>query len=194
MRAIELTQATQVENAHGVSDSRRQIEFSGAHGHLARMPGPTLDKGQPEAEVAASPRGAWTGIAERGSLGGLRLIRWIYARFGRAPVMVLLTPIVAYFFVTGGAARRASMDYLCTLWATPRGPASLGGRPTWRHSFVHLYEFAENIVDSMIVWSGDGDRIWIDERGSEHLSLVRQGAAHLRARPCCACLPKTGIV
>ena len=147
-------------------------------------------------------RGAWTAIAERGSLRALHLIRWIYARFGRRAVMVLLTPIVAYFFVTGGAARRASMDYLRTLRATPRGRASPGERPTWRHSFRHLYEFAENIVDSMIVWSGDGERIRIDERGSEHLlELVREGrggillSAHLGSSDMLRVLSKqTGIV
>ena len=116
--------------------------------------------------------------------------------------MALLTPIVAYFFVTGGAARRASMDYLRTLWADPRGRATLGERPTWRHAFRHLYEFAENIVDSMIVWSGDGQRIQIDERGSEDLlALVREGrggillSAHLGSSDMLRVLSKqTGIV
>lgn len=199
-----MTQATQVESGHGVSDSRGQSpsEFSAAHGHLGRTVGASLENRHGDAPVVATPRGAWTGIAERGSSGGLRLIRAIYARFGRGPVMVLLTPIVAYFFVTGGAARRASMDYLRTLWATPRGRASLGERPTLRHSFRHLYEFAENIVDSMVVWSGDEERIRIDEHGSEHLlALVREGrggillSSHLGSSDMLRVLSKqTGIV
>ena len=132
----------------------------------------------------------------------LFLMQWIYRCFGRWAAIALLTPIVAYFFATGGAARRASMDYLRTLWATPGGRASLGESPTWRHAFRHLYEFAENIVDRMIVWSGDGDRIHIDERGSEHLlELVRQGrggillSAHLGSSDMLRVLSqKTGIV
>ena len=109
-----LTQATQVDAPHVVSDSRRNLssEFTGAHTQLGRTA--STPKAVP------SVRGAWAGIAERGSFGALRVIRWIYARVGRGPVMPLLTPIVAYFFVTGRAARRASMDYLRTLWATPR--------------------------------------------------------------------------
>jgi predicted LPLAT superfamily acyltransferase len=147
-------------------------------------------------------RSAWTGVAERGSLRALFLLRWIYAHFGRWAVMALLTPIVAYFFLTGGAARRASMDYLRTLWATPVGRASLREAPTWRHAYRHLYEFAENIVDSMIMWSGDGHRIRIEESGSEHLlELVRQGrggillSSHLGSSDMLRVLSKkTGIV
>lgn len=153
-------------------------------------------------EVGSARRRAWTAVAERGSLRALFLIRWIYARFGRWAVMALLAPIVAYFFVTGGPARRASLDYLRTLFATPQGPASLGARPTRRQVFRHLYEFAENIVDSMIVWSGHGERIRIDERGNEPLlELLREGrggillSAHLGSSDMLRVLSKqTGVV
>jgi predicted LPLAT superfamily acyltransferase len=144
----------------------------------------------------------WTAVAERGSLRALWLIHWIYARLGRRAVMLLLTPIVAYFFLTGRPARRASIDYLRRLYATRRGRAVVGELPTWRHSFRHLSEFAQNIVDSMVVWSGDEDQIRIDEQGSEHLlELVRQGrggillSAHLGSSDMLRVLSrKTGIV
>jgi predicted LPLAT superfamily acyltransferase len=114
-------------------------------------------------------------VAERGSLTALSSIRWFYGRCGRRASVALLTPIVVYFFLTDRRARRASRDYLCTLWATPRGRIALGEPPTWRQVFRHLHEFAENILDRMIVWSGDAGRIQIDEQGKEHLlELVRQ--------------------
>ena len=177
-----MTQATQTEQSIAASDSRMEsvTEFAGEFARRVRTHLPPPEKLRRQVEVGSTRRGAWTGIAERGSLRALRLICWIYGKFGRRAVMVLLTPIVAYFFVTGGDARRASMDYLRTLWATPNGRASLGEPPRWRHAFRHLYEFAENIVDSMIVWSGDGERIRIDEQGSEHLlELVREGRGGL---------------
>jgi len=122
-----------------------------------------------------SRRSAWTRTAERGSLTALFFIRWFYARFGRRTSAALLAPIVAYFFVTGRSARRASMDYLRTLWATPGGRATLGEPPTWRHVFRHLREFSESIFDRMIVWSGEVEHIGIDHQGTEHLlELVRQ--------------------
>ena len=114
-------------------------------------------------------------MAERGSISALFLIRWFYRYFGRRASVALLTPIVAYFFVTGRAARRASMDYLRTLWATPGGRAALGEAPNWRHVFRHLHEFAENLLDRLSVWSGDAERIQIDDQATEHLlHLVRE--------------------
>jgi predicted LPLAT superfamily acyltransferase len=53
---------------------------------------------------------AWSGIAERGSVGALRFIRWFYTTFGRRATIAFLTPVVAYFFATGRAVRRASLD------------------------------------------------------------------------------------
>jgi predicted LPLAT superfamily acyltransferase len=118
----------------------------------------------------------WTGVAERGSIGALRSIRWLYRTLGRRATIASLTPIVAYFFVTGSATRRASMGYLRTLWDSPDGPAALGSPPTWRHVFHHVHEFAESIVDRMIVWSGDEESIQIDYRGTEILhDLAREG-------------------
>lgn len=122
-----------------------------------------------------SRRSARTPAPERGSLGALWLLRWFYGRFGRGASVALLTPIVAYFFVTGPAVRRASMDYLRTLWATPRGRAALGEPPNRSHVFRHLHEFAESLLDRMIVWSGDEKSIRVDPQGSEALAeLVRQ--------------------
>jgi len=57
----------------------------------------------------------WSGIAERGSMGALRFIRWFYETLGRRATIAFLTPVVTYFFVTGRVLRRASIDYLRTL-------------------------------------------------------------------------------
>jgi predicted LPLAT superfamily acyltransferase len=124
-------------------------------------------------------RSAWTGMAERGSQGALLFIRWLYRSLGRRATILFLTPVVAYFLVTGRTTRRFSLDYLRTLWATPGGREALVERPTWRHVFRHLHEFAEHIVDRMIVWSGDTDIIQIDYDGTEillELSQQRRGA------------------
>jgi predicted LPLAT superfamily acyltransferase len=118
----------------------------------------------------------WAGIAERGSLGALRVIRWIYRTLGRRFTIAALKPIVAYFFLTGRQTRTASLDYLRTLWAAPGGREALGERPTWRHAYRHIHEFAEQVVDRMIVWSGDVDAIEVDYRGTELLrELARAG-------------------
>src|SRR4029453_7797888 len=115
---------------------------------------------------------AWAGMAERGSLRALRFIRWVYRTFGRRATIAFLTPVVAYFFVTGRGTRRASLDYLRTLWAAPGGGEALGAPPTLRDAFRHLHEFAEQVVDRMIVWSGDTEIIEIDYKVPEILPDV----------------------
>jgi predicted LPLAT superfamily acyltransferase len=124
-------------------------------------------------------RTAWAGITERGSMGALRFIRWVYETFGRRATIAFLTPVVAYFFVTGRAVRRASLDYLRTLWVAPGGREALGTPPTWRHAYRHLHEFAEQVLDRMIVWGGDTELIEVDYEGTEillELSQQRRGA------------------
>src|SRR5262245_19988860 len=94
---------------------------------------------------------AWAGMAERGSFGALRFIRWFYRTLGRRATIGFLTPVVTYFFVTGRTTRRFSLDYLRTLWSAPGGREALGAPPTLRSAFRHLHEFAEQVLDRMIV-------------------------------------------
>jgi predicted LPLAT superfamily acyltransferase len=139
-----------------------------------------MTQGATAPQLEREDKTAWTEMAERGSQGALRFIRWVYRTFGHRATIAFLTPVVAYFFVTGRPTRRASIDYLRTLWATTGGRVALGGaRPTWRHVFRHVHEFAEHIVDRMIVWSGDTETIQIDYEGTEillELSQRRRGA------------------
>jgi predicted LPLAT superfamily acyltransferase len=123
-----------------------------------------------------SRRVSWVGVAERGSMMWLWAITAFYKTFGRRAAVAMLTPIVVYFFVNGGHIRRASMDYLRTLWATPRGRQALGVAPNWRQVFQHIHAFAENILDRMIVWSGDEKEITVESIGHHHVEdLIREG-------------------
>jgi predicted LPLAT superfamily acyltransferase len=118
----------------------------------------------------------WASMAERGSLRALFMLRRWYHTFGRGASVAMLVPIVTYFFVTGRSARRASREYLCALWATPEGRERLGVPPRLRHVFRHLFAFAENILDRMILWSGDVGSIRIENRDRELVdALVREG-------------------
>src|SRR5262245_22203824 len=139
----------------------------------------TLGEGTTAPLLEHDENTAWTEMAERGSQSALRFIRWFYRTLGRRATIAFLTPVVAYFFVTGRSTRRASIDYLRTLWDAPGGRAALGARPTSRHVFRHLHEFAEHIVDRMIVWGGETEIIQIDYDGTEillELSQQRRGA------------------
>ncbi|MEX2208501.1 MAG: hypothetical protein WEF50_19960 [Myxococcota bacterium] len=118
----------------------------------------------------------WASMAESGSLAWLFILRAFYRTFGRRASVALLRPIVVYFFLTGRTSRPASLDYLRTLWATPRGRAVLGARPGLRDVFRHLHAFAENLLDRMIMWSGEEDCFQVEVEGREHIqALLREG-------------------
>ncbi len=116
----------------------------------------------------------WARTAERGSLGALRAMAWIYGRFGRSLCISLLTPIAAYFVLRDGRSRRASRQYLRRLhaWLGERGEFDRG--PGLLDSWRHIHEFAINIFDRLCVFMGGGDRIEIRDVGSEHLFRLAQ--------------------
>lgn len=140
---------------------------------------PSSPRREPPVRRVEPPAG-WARRAEAGSVAALRFMGALYRVLGRRACMALLWPIVAYFFVVKRAAREASLDYLRTLWATPEGRHALGHEPGWRDVILHLHAFAENIVDRLVVWSGEGHRIDVGHRGSEHmLRVMREGSGAL---------------
>jgi predicted LPLAT superfamily acyltransferase len=72
----------------------------------------------------------------------------------------LLYPIVAYFVLFDGQARRASREFL----------SQVQGRPArWGEVFAHLYSFATTLLDRVYMAAGDFGRFALDVRGREHL-------------------------
>jgi len=116
----------------------------------------------------------WASTAERGSIGALYAMAWLYRRFGRSLSIPLLTPIAAYFVLRDGESRRASLQYLRRLHAWPEGRLAFEREPGLLESLRHFREFAINIFDRICVWTGDTDRIEIRDEGSEHLFRLAQ--------------------
>ena len=126
----------------------------------------------------------WATAAERGSVGALRAMAWLYRRFGRSVSVMILTPIAAYFLLRDGRSRRASLQYLRRLHAWPEGSRAFEREPGLLECLRHLREFAINIFDRLCVWTGEVDRIEIRDNGSEHvfqLARERRGAILLGA-------------
>jgi predicted LPLAT superfamily acyltransferase len=121
-----------------------------------------------------SPR--WSQIAERGSLWGLRFSVWCYRAFGRSVTTALSQAIVAYFFLTDRAGRRASLAYLRRVYATAEGRAVLERRPRTWESFLHYRSFALSIVDRVAMWFGHGDEFDYETHGVDYFDrLTEQG-------------------
>ena len=100
----------------------------------------------------SDPEAHWSQLAERGGAWGLRLLYGIYSLLGARVTRWALVPVVAYFFLTGATARRASLDYLKRVRAFSGGdPSSVG----WRDSFRHMMAFAQSGLDKLVAWMGD---------------------------------------
>lgn len=92
----------------------------------------------------------WASMRERGTLGGMlllvRLRRWL----GSWPFRVVLWPVMLWYFLTHGTARRASTAYLQHL------DPSLTYRPMrlFGQSFRHFLSFGDALMDKVDAWSG----------------------------------------
>ncbi|WP_118183559.1 glycosyltransferase family 2 protein [Paraburkholderia phosphatilytica] len=94
----------------------------------------------------------WWRMAERGSRLGMLSLALSCKLFGPRFTALWLHPIVAYFLVTGRAARTASKLYFAQLDAAT--PASDTPRPGWFSAYRHMLAFAQSGFDKLAAWSG----------------------------------------
>ncbi|WP_368620956.1 glycosyltransferase [Paraburkholderia sp. BR13444] len=136
-------------------------------------------------ERADAPRPeAWWRIAERGSRLGMSLLALSCKLFGRRFTALWLHPVVAYFLVTGRAARAASGNYFAHLNAV--APSAEMPRPGWLSAYRHMLAFAQSGFDKLAAWTGrvdDTDVTFDDPAAFEALIASGKGAlvigAHL---------------
>ncbi|PTU31390.1 LpxL/LpxP family acyltransferase [Stenotrophobium rhamnosiphilum] len=89
---------------------------------------------------------AWDQQQERSNTVMLRLILWIARSLGRPVARLLLFPIVGYFLLTGGSAKKASRDFL---------RRALNREPRWLDHAKHFHTFASVMLDRMLILSGN---------------------------------------
>ena len=123
---------------------------------------------------AVPPEGRWNQIAERGSLWGMRFTAWAYRKIGRRPAEILIHAIVAYFYLTDGTGRRASLAYLRRVYATPEGKRVLGRPPGRWQSFLHYREFGLSIGDRLAIWFGRADEFAFDVAAEAYLDQISE--------------------
>ncbi|MBC8739043.1 glycosyltransferase family 2 protein [Paraburkholderia sp. UCT31] len=127
---------------------------------------------------------AWWRIAERGSRLGMSLLALSCKLFGRRFTALWLHPVVAYFLLTGRAARAASDNYFAHLSAL--APSADTPRPGWLSAYRHMLAFAQSGFDKLAAWTGrvdDTDVTFDDPAAFEALIASGKGAlvigAHL---------------
>lgn len=120
----------------------------------------------------------WSRLSETGSLNGMRLMVAIRRRLGAWPFRIALFPVLVWYFLLRGSARRASFDYLKRLDPT------LSGLRLWARSFAHFMQFGEAVMDKVSAWSGEIPLTSLVGTGPEDLrqaALRREGGVILVA-------------
>lgn len=142
----------------------------------------------------------WARIEERGVYAGLGTMLWVYRVFGRRGVSLLLYPVIGYFFVFGGDARRASQAFLSRVYNNPVGRNAFQSVPGWRQSFRHFFAFGDAILDKLAAWTGDitdGGISYHDREIFDALRESNQGAmliaSHLGNMEVCRALGELSL-
>ena len=94
----------------------------------------------------------WALLQENSFVWGIKILVWVYRLLGRGVFRVLLRLVVSYYFVKGRTARTASREYLQRLGQFFPELALSG---SLSDSYRHFLRFGENLLDKIIVWSGD---------------------------------------
>ncbi len=95
----------------------------------------------------------WSSQQERGNHFGLSLILAAYRLFGRRSFIIMLYPIIGYFFLTGKTARGYSQQFLRRVYI--RDKQSFAKAPNWLDSFRHFMSFGRAGIDKLSSWMGD---------------------------------------
>ena len=111
----------------------------------------------------------WAEMNERGADWGPALLGFVYRTLGRSACLVVLAPVILYFYAFGAPQRRASLDYLNRVWA----PSGRPGRPNHWHALKHFFAFGVSLVDKFGAWIGQIDRDQIEAVDGEGFTAIR---------------------
>ncbi len=118
---------------------------------------------------AGTSRKHWSELQERGSAWGPALMGFIYRMLGRTACLIVLAPVVSYFYLAGTRQRRASLDYLGRVWRA-QGRTD---KPNHWHALRHFFAFGESLVDKFGAWTGRIDRRDVDAIDGGNFDAMR---------------------
>lgn len=90
----------------------------------------------------------WASIVEGGMVMGMHTMYFIHRCLGRWPFRIFMLPVMGYYFLVRGIARRSSLEYLRRIEDSTRGIT------LYWISFRHFLAFGECILDKALAWSG----------------------------------------
>jgi predicted LPLAT superfamily acyltransferase len=118
----------------------------------------------------------WARIKEAGAVTGMRVMVLIHAVLGRAVFRIILFPVMAYFYLRRGEARRSSGEYLRR--CRRQYPDLLANRSLKWLSFRHFLTFGDLLLDKYLAWVKRPTALTMEPAEEKELSRVleqRQG-------------------
>ncbi|WP_299493302.1 glycosyltransferase family 2 protein [uncultured Shewanella sp.] len=94
----------------------------------------------------------WSSIGERGSYWGIKLLALSYRYGGHWLCRAIMYPVIIYFFITGKAARQASMDFLQQVKSADPNNNKLIHQPRLLDSLKHFFAFGHAALDRIDAW------------------------------------------
>jgi predicted LPLAT superfamily acyltransferase len=97
----------------------------------------------------ARPQAHWAKIGESGTLIGMKLMLLVFRVFGRPGFLLILYPVICYYYLVRKSARQASRQYLQRI-----RPYLQDDQKHSLSSFRHFLMFGEVLLDKLLVWMG----------------------------------------
>lgn len=120
----------------------------------------------------------WASIGEAGAVTGMKIMVWIHRLLGRRAFNIVLVPVMAYYFLLRGEARRASTDFLRRVRKHDPGLVD-DGSFHWL-SYRHFLAFGRSLLDKFLAWVKTPDTIAMEKEEEQALfELVESGVGCL---------------
>ncbi|CAA0091595.1 Uncharacterised protein [Zhongshania aliphaticivorans] len=114
----------------------------------------------------------WFSIKEHGSKNGISFLLTCYKFGGRWLFIIILFPVMFFYFVLRRDARHASIQYLEKMHRVD----NTFPKPKLHHSFYHFWSFGLSLLDKFSVWMGNIRREDVTIHGDNYISdMINQG-------------------
>jgi predicted LPLAT superfamily acyltransferase len=103
---------------------------------------------------------AWLTREERGGIAAIRFVFWLAKRLGRVPARLFMLVVAAQYLITDGVARRASRQWLSTVYGRPAKLAEV---------YSHILRFARVTLDRVFLLLGAQELFEVKRTGNHYL-------------------------
>jgi predicted LPLAT superfamily acyltransferase len=110
----------------------------------------------------------WATLQEKGSVSGMLILVWIYRHLGRLPFLLVLHPVILYFSLSSGEARKASRQFVVQIQTV----CEHNLKPGWKTTYRHFYNFGVSALDKIACWIGEIQRSDVNIHGREHFEAL----------------------